>query len=579
MGRYTGVGALKLAVLGMLVMLSSAWFRPESLARVTHPSRPPAQAKRPRLDGSLAQLASSEAESVQKLADEAGVSFIDGFVQILVMAEAGATANAERAIESLGGRVTGIVPSEGWLQAWLPVDGLTALANNPAVAYVRVPDRAWLDDEHAPTETMALADSLSLMGLPLWHLSGYQGQGIKIGIIDVGFGGHRALLGGALPAQVVARTLVDGENDDHLNTGSNHGTAVAEIVHRIAPEAELYLAKIATVVDLHEAAAWLMDEVGVHVIHSSPRWYALSPGDGTGAFASLAHAARARGIVWVAPAGDARILHWSGEWADYEEGGWLDWETQAHINWLMLDGQYNLPPGMPIDVWLRWSDWEQVDQDLDLCLYQFGHHPPEEVVCSSDPQTGLSGQTPTERLRGWTADYPRVYGIGVHRVHGDRPLHIDLFVAGVTNLYYRTHGHSLADMADAPGVLSTSAVSAWAPFEQPAYSSEGPTKGPGGTAASGLAKPDLAAYAGVATSSRGPFAGTAAAAAHATGAVAVVQSAQPSWSPEQVHAFLCERALDLGPPGWDPVHGHGRLHLGNPSTAPPVQYWFPVVRR
>ena len=583
MGRQMRVGASRLIMLLVLVVLSSASFLPKSLTRASHrATRAWPQAGHPHLCSTLTHLAlvaADDTASLEAVADDAGVPVVDGRVQVLVTVRADEIIEVRRAIEGLGGRVTGSVASQRWLQAWIPATSLRALADSPLVAHVRVPDLVRLDDESMPAASLALADSPSLMGASLWHLSGHRGHGVKIGIIDVGFGGHRALLGDALPEQVVARTFVDDENDDHLNSGSTHGTAVAEIVHRIAPQAELYLAKIGTVPELHEAATWLVDEVGVQVIHTSPRWYALTPGDGTGAFAELVQAAHAQGIVWVAPAGDARILHWSGDWIDENEEGWLDWGQGEHINLLILDEGYTLPPDMPIDIWLRWSDWELVDQDLDLCLFHWHYSSPEIVACSSDPQTGLSGQRPIERLRASTADYPRFYGIGVRRVHGDRPVHLDIFVAGVTTLQHRVPGQSLAEMADVPDVLSISAVTAQTPYEQAVYSSEGPTKGPGGIAANGLAKPDLSAYAGVATVSRGSFAGTAAAAAHVTGAVALVRGAHPTWGPDQVRSFLWERALDLGAPGWDPVYGHGRLHLGQPPTLPPAQYWLPLARR
>lgn len=427
-------------------------------------------------------------------------------------------------------------------------------------------------------QAIALAFQPDPIGVRLWHLMGLRGQGVKVGIVDVGFGGHVALLGSALPVAVTARTFVDGESDDSVNLGSNHGTAVAEIVHRTAPSAGLYLAKVATITDTVEAVAWLVDVAGVHVLHSSPLWYGLAPGDGTGQFAALVDDALAKGVLWVAPAGDARLLHWSGAWRDDDGDGRLNFGVTDEVNWLMLDGQYLFPPGKPIDVWLRWSDWQHVNQDLDVCLVHAGDSTFHEVACSQSPQTGLGGQAPIERLRGWTTDYPRAYGIYVRRVRGALPVHMDIFVAGVTTLAHRTHGQSLAEFADTPGALTVAAVAPQAPYAQPAYSSQGPTNGPGGVAEGGLAKPDLSAYAGVATVSRGLFEGSAAAVAHAAGAAALVRGAHPGWGPQETRALLVARSLDLGAPGWDPLYGAGRLSLGEPPL-PPARLWLPCVRR
>lgn len=471
-----------------------------------------------------------------------------------------------------GARRMGLVAGLALLSAlWLWPHRIEVVAADPPPALAQAADLASMDGGLGAAE-------LDPAGVRLWHMMGFRGHGVKIGIIDVGFGGHRTLLGSALPAQVIARTFVDGESDGDLNLGSSHGTAVAEIVHRMAPDAELCLAKVATITDTIEAVAWLVDDAGVQVLHTSPLWYGLSPGDGTGQFAQLVNDARAKGVLWVTPAGDARLLHWSGAWRDDDGNGRLNLTPTVQVNWLVLDGQYLFPPGRPIDVWMRWSDWELVNQDLDICLVHAGSSIIEEVACSQDEQRGLGHQRPVERLRGWTAEYPRAYGIYVRRVRGDRPVHIDIFIAGATTLAYRTHGQSLAEFADAPGAVTVAAVAPVAPYVQAAYSSQGPTNGPGGVAEGGLAKPDLSAYVGVATVSRGVLDDTAAAAAQVAGAAALVRGAYPSWGPDQVRAWLIGRAVDLGTPGWDPIFGHGRLALGEPPVSP-ARLWLPLVRR
>lgn len=422
----------------------------------------------------------------------------------------------------------------------------------------------------------SLPEGLSPAAVPLWHLVGLRGQGVRVGIVDEGFGGYQALLGSALPAQVTARSFVPGEDDADLDDGSSHGAALAEIVHAMAPEASLYLAKIAAPEQLPGAVSWLVDQVGVQVLLTGPRWYGLSPGDGTGPLADLV-AARAQGVLWVAPAGDARLLHWCGDWADANRNDRLDFGYQQDNVRLVQDGQAQLPAGMQLRARLRWGDWEQADQDLDFCLYR--DEGSDELACGDAPQTGLSTHSPTEFLSGETWGAPSVYYLYVRRLSGDRPVHLDLFVEGVTALSQPVANQSLAEIADAPGALAVAAVAPRFPYPQAPYSSQGPTKGPGGVADGGAAKPDLAAYAGVTTRSAGLLEGTAAAAAHVAGAAALVQGAYPAYGPGQLSAFLTQRALDLGAPGWDPLYGHGRLFLGPPPLPPPVQRWLPVGRR
>ncbi len=66
--------------------------------------------------------------------------------------------------------------------------------------------------------------------------------------------------------------------------------------------------------------------------------------------------------------------------------------------------------------------------------------------------------------------------------------------------------------------------------------------------------------------SYGSGAGTSMAAPHVTAAIALMLDADPTLSRVDVRHILRERAVDLGSPGWDPLHGHGRLAIG-PSVA------------
>jgi hypothetical protein len=40
---------------------------------------------------------------------------------------------------------------------------------------------------------------------------------------------------------------------------------------------------------------------------------------------------------------------------------------------------------------------------------------------------------------------------------------------------------------------------------------------------------------------------------------ALVASHHPEWSPAEIAERLAHTAADLGPPGWDPLFGYGRV--------------------
>ena len=144
--------------------------------------------------------------------------------------------------------------------------------------------------------------------------AGYDGTGVKIGIIDGGFAGYAAKLGTELPASVTTQDFCGGQ----LTTATDHGTAVAEIVHEVAPGAQLYLICFDTEVDLAAAEAYAKAQ-GIKIINHSVSWFDTWRGDGGGPAgtpdATVADA-KANGILWVNAAGNEAQNHWSGNFVD-----------------------------------------------------------------------------------------------------------------------------------------------------------------------------------------------------------------------------------------------------------------------
>jgi subtilisin family serine protease len=87
-----------------------------------------------------------------------------------------------------------------------------------------------------------------------------------------------------------------------------------------------------------------------------------------------------------------------------------------------------------------------------------------------------------------------------------------------------------------------------------------------------LAKPDIAAADGVTTRTWGfaPFFGTSAAAPHAAAIAALVKSARPSLTNNQIYSILISTALDIRAPGVDNDSGHG-LVMARAAVAKALQ--------
>lgn len=532
--------------------------------------RPP----HPRLDGALAELAAQPAgERAADAPTTDGIKMQDGRVQArLVVATDGQDA-ARAAVVAAGGEVTGAL--DGALQVWLPPATLTAVADSPGVAYLGAPDYAQLAAADAVSEGVARAEATA------WHVAGLRGQGVRIAIIDGGFQGYTAKLGSELPANVVVKNFVDGQPDAEVDATTPHGTACAEIVYDMAPSAQLYLIKIATDVDLDQAVSYAIAQ-NVDVISTSLTFLNITPGDGTGRFAAMADRARAAGILWTTAAGNYRETHWSGTSTDGDNDNLHEYAPGVEVN-VFGPGNgsaYQIPAGVVLSPALRWDDWTEVRQDFRLLLLRYNGATFDIVASANNPQTGLPGQRPTERLNYITTGGAAIYGVAIQRISGARPVFLNLLTPN-RELDRRVTAMSLGDLADVPGVLTVGAVTINMPFPAADYSSEGPTTGPGGTADGGQRKPDIAAFAGVSTASYGTraFSGTSAATPHVAGAAALISNRHPTFGPDAIRFHLEEMAVDQGPACADTRYGFGRLLLQLPRQPAGDRLFLPFVNR
>jgi hypothetical protein len=470
-------------------------------------------------------------------------------VQVIVAAEGG-LAPARDAVRAVGGRVD--AEYADLVQAYVPVGRLDELATQPQVAQVRPP---------ATAVTASVVDEgVAETNAPSWHADGFTGAGVKVGIIDLGFIGYPAAqVSGDLPGSVTTADFGCGG----VQTGTVHGTAVAEIVHKMAPDAQLYLICISSEVNLGQAKDYAIAQ-GITIVNHSVVWINTSRGDGSGGPGTpdaIVANAKANGILWVNGAGNHAQVHWSGTYVDTDFDDFHEFTSTSEVN------QINLAAGEDTCVFLKWDGWPTTTQDYDLALVRSSTL--EFVAVSVNNQSG-GGLPPTEALCYHNDSFGQAFAIVIARFSGFATPRIDLFVADATQpLQFQTLAGSILEPASSPNAMAAGAI-CWQTDALEPFSSRGPN-------IAGLVKPDIAgqdaassSVYGAAAGCNGGFQGTSAASPRVAGAAALVKEANPAFTPAQLQAFLEGRALDLGSVGKDNLFGAGRLWLGTAIPEPPT---------
>ena len=263
---------------------------------------------------------------------------------------------------------------------------------------------------------------------PVWNARGYNGAGVRVGVIDVGFIGYSSrITEGELPPTVVARcyTAVGTftSNLADCETDTVHGTGVAEMIADIAPGAELYIENPSSAGDLQASAAWMVAQ-GVDVVNMSLSWTWDGPGDGTSPFSvsplNTVSSTVAGGVVWLNSAGNSAPSNWYGGYSDSDVDQWLEFSSGDETNAVFLQAGENFISQM------RWNDdWGNAAIDLDLYLYD---ESATEVASSKDEQSGGAGQYPGEGLM-FTAPSQGTYYLMVNHFAGGVPswIQVDAF--------------------------------------------------------------------------------------------------------------------------------------------------------
>jgi len=547
-GHSAGAGALHAGLAGL----------PSERPTIAAPAKDAS-----RLAGQLIDVASVArahgATAAAATAARAGLDVNGGRVRVIVAADSAdagqaATRAAGGSVEATAGRL---------VQARVPVTGLTGLSKARGVVQVRSPLTPVPQDVAGEGPTATHAD--------VWHAANLNGSSsgtpVKVAIIDISFAGYAGLLGTDLPALSNVTTVDDCSGN--LNAGDGHGTAVAEVVHDMAPDAQLYLICVDSEVTLAQAEQYVVTN-HIPIVNHSVGWFGDMPGDGTGGAGTpdaIVADARSHGVLWVNAGGNSATTHWRGTWNDPDSNGILNFSGADEGNTILAQ------PGDELCAELRWNAWPVTAQDYDLYLVRSSD---DTVVADSITDQAGSPSAPVEMTCYPTTDSsptPYAWVIARFGSGGFSNPTFDLFsFAQGSSLEYETAATSIVDPAASPAAFAVGAVCWQTPNASPEpYSSQGPT-------VDGRTKPDLVAPDSVSTATFGPsgtcgadgFAGTSAAAPQVAGAAALLLSKYPSATADQLD-WLLRSEVPAAEQTSDSV-GAGTLWFHPPVTGGPVAY-------
>jgi hypothetical protein len=421
---------------------------------------------------------------------------------------------------------------------------------------------------------------------------GVDGTGVKIGVLSDGVSSLSSSqsLGDLGPVTVLAGQTGTGDE----------GTAMLEIIHDIAPGAQLYFATAFTsmasfaqnIRNLRAAGCdIIVDDVGYSVETPFQDGQITTSATNGGIVIQAVKDVTADGALYFSSAGNSGNKNdgTSGTWeGDFVDGGAASGPLAGAGRVHNFGGQtYDVvtaASGNPIT--LFWSDPLGASSN-DYDIYRLDSTGTVVVDASDSVQSGT--QDPFEIMgQGFAND--RI--VIVKFAGSARFLHLDTNRGRLSiSTQGETHGHNATSAANSFGVAATSAqINGLNPFNSShaveAFSSDGPRRiffqgngaaiTPGNLLASGgqlLQKPDLTAADGVSVTGVGgfssPFFGTSAAAPHAAAIAALIKSRNTGLTASQIRSALLSGAIDIESAGVDRDSGSGIIMADTALAATP----------
>ena len=346
----------------------------------------------------------------------------------------------------------------------------------------------------------------TLAGFGRVHEAGITGEDVRVGVIGSAFAAGSDRLGDVV---VDRREFASGAPG--LVADTSHDTAVAEIVTRTAPDADLLLASIGRSggpQEYADAVSWLRAR-DVDVIVDAGSYFPVTA-DGRERLNAIAAAATGNGTAFVTSAGNYADRHWAGQGSE----GWVAFANDTRYNTL---GEGEISGSVSLRLY-----WSGTDS-YDLYLYRATDGEDQLVAKSATNESGdgrhteaIDATLPAGRYYVAVQGGPDANGT------------VELFASN-HDLGISSDAGGMVAPATAEGVVAVGAVDSVTGEQRP-YSSQGPAL-------------DISAPDGTATTAAGAFYGSSAAAPLVAGTLTLMLAENESLTPTDAQRVLRESAV------------------------------------
>ncbi len=518
------------------------------------------------------------------------------------------------AVTAVKGVVESVSPTGRQMTAAVPLSGLATIAARPDVTRIGLPAHMHTnlssrngsgngnnhtvggERTNGPNANTGLVTSqgyVSHRAKVVVESMGITGAGVTVGVLSDSATQARidALkASGDLPP--TARFLPGQEGPSIADGGTDEGAAIMEIIHDMAPGADIIFATAFTSEESFADNIRALAAAGCKVIVDDVS-YSDEGVFQDGIIAKAVNDVTALGVIYFSSAANSgsKTFGTSGTWeGDFLDGGDVTAPITSHdatgrvhnFGTAATPQNFDRLGAVTVDVTVSWSDpLDTASNDYDLFILNAAGT--SILDFSVNRQNGGPNSEPIEEVFNDVTGYPTNARVVVVKFSGDaRALHVDTFGNLLSiNTQGSTHGHNAAANAvSMAAVYWGSAGQGTVPFvggaanpDEP-FSSDGPRKifyNPDGSAitpgnflfatngGTTLQKPDFAAADGGSTVTPGfsPFFGTSAAGPHAAAIAALILQARPTYTVNQILTAMRASALDTMAAGPDRDSGYG----------------------